>query len=267
MNFLEQIIAYKKAEIQELKKYSFSFYEHEIAKNNLSFFSFSSVFSQNKQNHLHLIAEIKKASPSKGIIREIFNPVELAQEFQNKGASALSVLTEEYFFLGKPEYLRQIKEKVTIPLLKKDFHIDPIQLYQAKMLGADAVLLIKALLSVDECQQLLDLAEKLALDVLLEIHSLAELSEIRKLSNLKFIGVNNRNLKTFQVDPNLAFELFSEIKKIFPQVKIIAESSYKEKSELEKLAMIGFNGVLIGEGLAINPSLFEVFSSDKVNKL
>jgi len=201
------------------------------------------------QTGLSIIAEVKKASPSKGIIRQSFNPTEIATEFEENGAAAISCLTERKFFLGSPQYLTDIKKKVGIPVLRKDFIIDPIQVYEAKAMGADALLLIKALLSNEHCQELMDLAQELNLDVLIEIHDKAELEDIEKLHNVKLIGINNRNLSTFDVDLNTAITLFKHIQKTFAtDVAIIAESGYSSPKELEKLEELGFNGVLIGEG-------------------
>ena len=198
---------------------------------------------------LSLIAEVKKASPSKGVIRKDFDPVELAYQFEKKGASAISVLTEKDFFQGCPEYLTAIKKKVAIPILRKDFLIDPIQIYEAKKIGADAILLIKAILNQNKCQELINLANTLELDILLEIHNEHELNEIIELNGLFIVGINNRNLNNFEVDTNTASRLHKKAQSFFSSdTCFVAESGYKYPDDLGKLQAEGFNGVLIGEG-------------------
>lgn len=209
---------------------------------------------------LQLIAEVKKASPSKGIIRDIFEPLSLAQSFAQQGASALSVLTEIHYFLGSPDYIPMIRAQVDLPILRKDFILDPIQLYEAKSLGADAILLIKAILSQSQSQELLEVAKELHLDVLMEIHNQEELEAVMQLKGGFAIGINNRNLKTFEVDLNTALQLGQQIRAHAPaHTVMVAESGYTTLSELDVLRKYSFNAVLIGEGLARFSSIFKGF--------
>ena len=201
---------------------------------------------------LSLIAEVKKASPSKGIIRHEFNPIELAKTFTTMGAHALSVLTEENYFLGNPKYIQEIKTVTTLPILRKDFLTDPIQIYESKILGADAVLLIKNILSNEDCQTLIDLTHSLGMDALIEVHTQQELEEVLSLKNTPLIGINNRNLETFEVDISLSLELAHHIP---PQITKVAESGYTTKEQLDELTRHTINAVLIGEGLAVSPQL------------
>ncbi|MDA1353331.1 MAG: indole-3-glycerol phosphate synthase TrpC [bacterium] len=210
---------------------------------------------------LSLIGEIKKASPSKGVIRPDFDPVQLFEEFAESGASAISVLTEPHFFQGKTEYLKLLSDLDDLPILRKDFVIDPIQLYEAKVNGADAILLIKALLTKGQCQDLLNLADFLNLDVLLEIHSEAELEAILDLDGLTMIGINNRDLRTFNMDMSLVPKLVPQIRDSFgDDVLIVAESGYSQTDQLDELHALGCNAVLIGEGLATNKNLIHYFN-------
>ena len=147
-----------------------------------------------------LIAEVKKASPSKGVIRNDFDPVKIAQAYERGGATCLSVLTDEKFFQGSFENLRAIRQSVSLPLLCKEFIIDPIQIYLARVNGADAVLLIAAILSDRGLQDFLQIAQHLGMNALVEVHTLAELDRVLALPNVQLIGINNRNLQNFTVD-------------------------------------------------------------------
>jgi indole-3-glycerol phosphate synthase len=245
--FLARIVEQKRVEIAGLyRNFGLNYFKQAAACSKIKQFSFLQNFPLNK---LNLIAEVKKASPSKGIIREDFEPVSLAKSFEQLGAAAISVLTEKEFFFGDPAYIAQIKQEVSLPILRKDFIVDPIQVYEAKYIGADAILLIKAILTNELCQELIDLAQELGLAVLLEIHSAEELVQIRSLKNLQLVGVNNRDLSTFKLDITLAARLLPEIRQMFPEVLVIAESGYDCLEQLAELKTAGFNGVLIGEGM------------------
>ena len=213
-----------------------------------------------KQGGLSLISEVKKASPSRGVIRPDFDPVMIAQEFESYGATTLSVLTDKPYFQGDDGYLAQIRDKVQLPLLRKEFIIDAIQIEQSKALGADAILLIKAILTTEKCQQLLTKGHECGLDVLIEIHSLEELEAISDLRHVQMIGVNNRNLHDFTVSIERAKSLLPEIRKRWSDVVVVAESGYENRQDLEVLADVGFDAVLIGEGLAKSPDLIQYFS-------
>ncbi|MFC1616684.1 indole-3-glycerol phosphate synthase TrpC [Candidatus Margulisiibacteriota bacterium] len=252
-NFLTKILQKKQIEIDNLyQEFGLSYFieKSKKIKNN---FSFAKALNNNK---LNLIAEVKKASPSKGIIRKEFDYLEIAKSFEKMGASAISVLTEKDYFLGSIDYLSEIKKVVSIPILRKDFIFDPIQVYEAKAYGADAILLIKAVLSKEKAQELLDLTSELDLDTVMEIHSEQELSELKDLKNLKIIGINNRDLNTFKVNTNTALSLNKKITEIFgDKILIVAESGYQNQKDLAVLKDNNFNAVLIGEGLVNNPML------------
>ena len=192
-----------------------------------------------------IIAEIKKASPSAGIISENFDPIQKAQEYQDFGAAALSILTEEDFFLGSNQYLKDVKAITSLPILRKDFMVDEYQIYEAKLIGADCILLIASILSDIEITDFVALAEVLELDYLIEVHDAEELQRVEHFNNA-LIGVNNRNLKTFEVDINNSVNL----KNSFSGDNIfIAESGIKNKDDLSYLKERGISVFLIGESL------------------
>ena len=175
-----------------------------------------------------IIAEIKKASPSAGVISENFNPVEKAKEYESVGAAALSILTEEDFFLGSIDYLKAVKRTTSLPILRKDFIIDEYQIYESKLIGADCILLIASILSDLQIEEFVKIAKKLELDYLIEIHDEKELKRV-VLYKDALIGVNNRNLNTFEVDLDNSIR----IKNLFKQKNIfIAESGIKSIDDL-----------------------------------
>lgn len=192
-----------------------------------------------------MIAEVKKGSPSKGIIRENFNPIEIAKAYESAGASAISVLTEEHFFFGKKDFLPQIKEEVTIPLLRKDFLIYPYQIHEAYNLGADFLLLIVACLTDSMLSELYKLTRNLGMQALVEVHNHEELERALKI-NPDVIGINNRNLKTFEVDMLTSFQLKEEIP---DDIFVISESGIQSNADILDLREGGFAGALVGETL------------------
>ena len=192
-----------------------------------------------------IIAEIKKASPSSGIISHNFNPVSKAKEYESIGASALSILTEESYFKGSSKYLEEVKRHTKLPILRKDFMIDEYQLYEAKLMGADCILLIASILNDEQLKSFVMLAESLKLDYLIEVHDINELRRVECFKNA-IIGVNNRNLKTFDVDINNSINLKKQFKgeNIF-----VSESGIKRKSDIKLLKENGIHVFLIGESL------------------
>ena len=192
-----------------------------------------------------IIAEIKKASPSAGIISHNFNPVSKAKEYESIGASALSILTEESYFKGNSKYLEEVKRYTKLPILRKDFMIDEYQLYEAKLMGADCILLIASILNDEQLKSFVMLAESLKLDYLIEVHDIDELKRVECFKNA-IIGVNNRNLKTFDVDINNSINLKKQFKgeNIF-----VSESGIKRKSDIKLLKENGIHVFLIGESL------------------
>lgn len=207
-----------------------------------------SVKSQFKKNisrphHINLIAEIKKASPSKGILRGDFNPVKIAITYQANGASAISVLTDERFFEGKIEHIKKIRGNVSIPILRKDFFIDEYQIYETVEAGAEAILLICEILSIAELTKFYNLAVELGLDCLVEVHNEEDIEKALAV-NAAIIGINNRDLHTFKVDLGVTQRLI----RLIPQNKVIvSESGIKCYEDIMFLKSLGVNAVLIGE--------------------
>ncbi|GHU77601.1 indole-3-glycerol phosphate synthase [Clostridia bacterium] len=190
-----------------------------------------------------IIAEVKKASPSKGVIAREFNPVKVAERYEKQGAAAISVLTEEHFFMGNNAYLSEIRQKVQLPLLRKDFITEEFQIYHARVLGADAVLLIAAILSKEQMREFADTARSLSLGVLAETHNEREIENALD-SGAEVIGINNRDLTTFEVDLSNTEKL---IKYIGKDRVIVSESGIKSAEDIEYLKNLGVNAVLIGE--------------------
>lgn len=196
------------------------------------------------KDHLAIIAEIKKASPSKGVIQTDFSPVRQAQTYDLAGVDAISVLTEDRYFEGKDEYLKLIKDKTKRPVLRKDFIVDEYQITESKVLGADAILLIVAILQTN-LKSFNNLAKSLELDCLVEVHDEKEL-EIALDCGCEIIGINNRNLKDFSVDFTTTERL---IRRIPDQVAVVSESGIKTIDDVKYLSSIGVDAVLIGETL------------------
>ena len=192
-----------------------------------------------------IIAEIKKASPSAGIIKEDFDPIKIAMEYESFGASALSILTEEDFFMGSIEYLKDVKKITSLPILRKDFMIDEYQIYESKLIGADCILLIASILTDQQLEDFITIAKKLELDYLIEVHDENELKRVDRFEDA-LIGVNNRNLETFEVDLNNSVRLRNS----FRQNNIfIAESGIKSREDMNYLKMNNIKVFLIGESL------------------
>ena len=243
MNILDEIVAKTKSKLEE-KKQGLSLEElsSKIDFKNLK----ETNFKKSLQNKAEaIIAEIKKASPSAGIISDNFDPVLKSKEYESFGASALSILTEEDYFLGNIEYLKDVKAITSLPILRKDFIVDEYQIYESKLIGADCILLIASILNDEELKNFSEIAERLKLDYIIEVHDEEELQRVQHFSDA-IIGVNNRNLKTFDVDINNSVEL----KKIFDgQNTFIAESGIKSKKDIEYLKQHNINVFLIGESL------------------
>ncbi|HLG21678.1 MAG TPA: indole-3-glycerol phosphate synthase TrpC [Candidatus Manganitrophaceae bacterium] len=244
MTLLEDILEAKRESVRSRKgKRSLQEARSKIADADPTR-GFQKALSIPDPNAPRLIAEVKKASPSKGIIRERFHPVEISKIYEAGGAAALSVLTEERFFLGKPSYLHEIRLEVSLPLLQKDFILDELQIYEARAWGADAILLIAALLEKRQAEDYFHLARELSLDVLTEVHTEKELEEI--LGWAPLIGINNRDLTTFQTDLSTTFRLMREI----PDDRtVVSESGVASRKEVERLYEAGVDAILVGESL------------------
>lgn len=240
-DFLKDIVAHKKDLIKKKKV----FLDELKAKNKNDQHTAYHVFQKalSKPGQLNLIAEIKKASPSQGVIRQEFSVLDLAYAYQKAGACALSVLTEEKYFLGKPPYVREVSEHVSLPVLTKDFIVDEVQIFETFSFGSSAVLLIVAILTDKKLQKLLETAHRLGMDALVEVHDEKELQRAID-SGAKIIGVNNRNLKTLKVD-------FATCERLIPRIPkgttIVAESGIKDHTDIQKLQQLGAHAVLIGE--------------------
>jgi len=194
---------------------------------------------------IRLIAEVKKASPSKGVIREDFDPVKIARIYEESGASCLSVLTEKKFFQGELEYLGRIRKAVKLPLLRKDFIIDEYQIHEARAAGADAILLIASCLEEQQIEDYLGIAHQLGLDVLVESHTYKELDKSLR-AGATIVGINNRDLSTFAVSLQTTLDL---IKDIPDDRTVVSESGIKTREDVVKLHQAGVDAVLVGESL------------------
>jgi indole-3-glycerol phosphate synthase len=208
---------------------------------------------------ISFICEIKRASPSKGLISPEFPYLEIAKDYEQAGADAISVLTEPEYFLGSNEYLTQIRQLVSLPLLRKDFTVDPYQIYEAKAIGASAVLLICALLDTNELKEYLKICESLGLSALVEAHDEEEIHSALS-AGARIIGVNNRNLKNFEVN----FETSLRLRSLVPEgILFVAESGIKTEQDILSLADAEVHGVLIGESLMRSPDKKELISRFK----
>ncbi len=196
-----------------------------------------------------LIAEVKKASPSKGVFRENFDPIAIAQAYEAAGASCISVLTDAAFFQGSFEYLKQIRQAVQIPLLCKDFILYPYQIYYARSRGADAVLLIAAILSDQDLSYNLKIAKSVGMCALVEVHTLAELDRVLALPGVELVGINNRNLEDFSVSLDVTCDLIAQRQKTIDTQRIlmVSESGLQTATDLQTVAQAGVKAVLIGE--------------------
>lgn len=206
-----------------------------------------------RSNGIKLIAEVKRASPSKGLLAPHLDPLEVARLYEQNGAAAISVLTEPHFFLGSPEYLKAIKQAVQLPVLRKDFILDPYQVYEARAWGADAILLICALLDDIQLRSLLNLAQSLSMHCLVEVHT-AEETQRAVAAGAQIIGVNSRDLVTFQMYPHLLRELRPLIP---PDRVVVAESGIHNEADARRIARYEPQAMLVGESLVVSPDIPE----------
>ncbi len=202
---------------------------------------------------LGLIAEVKKASPSAGVIAETFDPVQIGLAYESAGANAISVLTDEQFFQGHLSFMTRVRAAVGIPVLRKDFILDEVQIYEAVCAGADAILLIVAALEQAELEHLLAVATDFQLDVLVEVHTMAELDRALA-TDARIIGINNRNLATFQVDLKTTEELSEEVPE---DIVLVSESGIKTAEDTRRVLDSGCNAILVGETLMRAPDVHE----------
>jgi indole-3-glycerol phosphate synthase len=253
MNILDTIVEQKRVEVARLAPGGVTIEMLRAAVNSRGGTrDFLGALRQPRRGPVALIAEVKKASPSAGIIRPDFDPVRIARDYEAAGASCLSVLTDEKFFQGSLEYLRQIRAAVKLPLLRKDFIIDERQILEAIEWGADAVLLIAAILSDAQLTRFQELATGAGLAALVEVHDEEELERAIQ-ARATLIGVNNRNLKTFKVDlattERLAARLFPSTLNSQPSTLLVAESGIHARADVGRLAQCGAGAILVGESL------------------
>ena len=243
MNILQKIVENTRDNLK-VKKNNLSLEEikSSLAELSLPKSNFKSSISNKNEA---IIAEIKKASPSAGVIAEDFNPASKAKDYEAFGASALSILTEEDFFLGSNEYLKAVKKITSLPILRKDFIIDEYQIYESKLIGADCILLIASILSDQQLEEFVAIAKTLELDYLIEVHDENELKRAELFEDA-LIGVNNRNLKTFEVDLDNSVSL----RNLFIKNNVfIAESGIKSRKDVDYLKSNNIQVFLIGESL------------------
>ncbi len=258
-NILEKIIKKKVEKIESLKKATNLETLKELIDKNNSFIDFKSKILKNlSDKKISIIAEIKKASPTAGIIIKDYNPVEIANIYNANKATCLSVLTEEDFFLGNQAHISKIKEKIKLPILCKDFFIDKFQVALAKSYGSDAILIILAGVSESLADELYEEAIKLNMTVIVEVHTVEEAKQALKFKNA-LIGINNRNLKTLKTDINTTFDIHDVL--INHSGPLISESGIKTKEELLELSSkTSIKTFLIGESLLKNLNNNSIFS-------
>ena len=242
MNILEKIIAAKQAEVATLRRQTpLSEWRSMTAGLPLPRNFRAAVGGR----HCRIIAEVKRRSPSKGMLVRDFDPLQIASDYEENGAAAISVLTDQEFFAGKKGYLRAIREKVSLPLLRKDFIIDPCQIYETRLIGGDALLLIAGVLEMGQLFDYLALTEDLGLSALVEVHDCEDLDKALA-AGAGIIGINNRNLQTFVTDLQTSRDLVSHI----PEDRIVvSESGIQTRSDIEILTAVGIHAFLIGETL------------------
>ena len=250
MNQLDVIIESTKETVKKSISFrSIASLEEDFQKYNKRGFE-DAIMSRVSEKETAIIAEIKKASPSKGLIREDFEPKKIAKEYEEGGATCLSILTDEPFFQGKLEYLDSVRSSCELPILRKDFMIDLYQIYETKAYGGDCILLIVAALDIVQLRDFSQLAGELNLDILIEVHSEDELNEALSI-NSKLIGINNRDLTTFEVNKNLAIKLARQIPK---DVIVISESGISSREDILSSKEQGIHSFLIGESFMRKPN-------------
>ncbi|RKP57047.1 indole-3-glycerol phosphate synthase TrpC [Cohnella endophytica] len=249
--FLDRIVATKRQEVDLLKQsLHIGRAEREIASLQACRGFEQALIGRNRP--VGLIAEVKKASPSKGLIRPDFQPVSLAHAYEEAGTDCISVLTDVEYFQGSNDYLKMIREQVRVPLLRKDFTIDERQIYEARLIGADAILLIAAILTKSQLSDFYTLARDLGLDVLVEVHNRPELETVLDIGKATLVGVNNRDLKTFVTDLKVTEELIA----LMPQgVVAVSESAISSTDDVDFVRRAGAQAVLVGEHFMRQPNV------------
>ena len=263
MNILDQIIKHKKKEVEVAKRKKTPSQLIIELQSDQPHFSLRRILDESDK--FHFICEIKKASPSKGIIQPNFDPLKQAKDYLEGGASAISILTDGKFFQGDLDHLKQVRELVSLPILRKDFIVDPYQIIESKVAGADIILLIARILTRDQIKSFKKIALELQLDIFVEIAEEKDLEKLDDFENV-IIGINNRNLKTFEIDLNTSLM----IKKSIPtEIPTISESGIQSVDDCLQTTENGFRGVLIGETLmrANNPKEILLEWTNKVKNV
>ena len=244
-NVLEKIAAYKLEEIAKLKTRISPLELRQQAKSQAKPRGFVEAIKKARSNGPAIIAEVKKASPSKGIIREDFDPVSIAKAYTKGGATCLSVLTDQPSFMGSNEIFAKVRTTTNLPIIRKDFMLDPVQIIESRALGADAILIILAMVDDELARALMDEAQELGMDALVETHDQYEIARALKL-NADFIGINNRDLRTFHT----SLETFKKISQSVPSNKtLVAESGIFTPNHILELTEFGASAFLVGESL------------------
>ena len=259
---LDKIIADKRAEVSSRQSQTSLDNLKQQIRSLPKCRNFYKAVTKPNRRGVNIIAEVKKASPSAGLIREDFDPVKIAQTYEKCGADAVSVLTDEKYFQGRLEYISQIRRKVDLPVLRKDFIIDIWQVYESRAAGADAILLIAEALRPGELMDLMIAAAELTLTVLLEIHHADILLSVRSLigfpkKGYSVLGINNRDLTTMQVDLNTTSRLAGLLDR---KDELVAESGVKTRADVEKLISAGVRAILVGQTLCEHPDIEEKFT-------
>jgi indole-3-glycerol phosphate synthase len=261
-NILDKIIADKKTEIEHRKsQVSLDQLKEEVRSMRKCRNFYKAVTKANRRG-INVIAEVKKASPSAGVIREDFDPVAIARTYKKCGADAISILTDEKYFQGRLEYIKQISEVVDLPILRKDFIVDSWQVYESRAAGADAMLLIAEALKPGELMDLIITAAELTLTVLLEVHQADTLLAVRSLigfpkKGYSVLGINNRDLATMEVDLNTTSRLAELVDN---KNELVTESGIKTRADVEKIKSAGVRAVLVGQVLCASADIEEKFT-------
>lgn len=250
--FLDRIVATKKEEVLELKQQLNVEEAMKTIESMPPCRSLKQALTSNRHRAIGLIAEVKKASPSKGLIRESFNPTEIAQAYQAAGADVLSVLTDVQYFQGGVDIFREVRAAVELPLLRKEFIISEEQLIEARLIGADGVLLIAAILDDQELAHLFSFAQELGMEALVEVHDLEELERVKKIEGIQLIGINNRNLHTFETDIEQTRRLRLAVPK---DAVLVSESGIHQPEQLADLRNQEVAAVLVGEHFMRQPDV------------
>ncbi len=243
MNRLTEILDHKRRTLEPLRARRAELRVAALRRNELR--SFAGALAGGGGRTLALIAEVKRASPSAGVIAHDFEPVEIARRYEAAGASAISVLTDERFFQGHLDHLVAVRAAVSLPVLRKDFVLEDVQIYEAAALGADAILLIVAALEQDDLVRLLDVAAACQLDALVEVHSLEEMDRALA-TDAAIIGINNRDLTTFQVDLATTETLSEQVP---PGILVVSESGLRTAEDSRRVRACGVDAILVGEAL------------------